>query len=74
MKTYNNKQTRDVGPILVGCWADAVDGGPKINQFKYWVSVCDTVHWRWLYFHVVWCLMITVVKYKDELAVFIGAC
>ena len=22
---------------------------------------CGTVYWRWLYFHVVWCLMIAVV-------------
>ena len=22
-------------------------------------SACGTVYWRWLYFHVVWCLMIS---------------
>ena len=31
------QQTRDVGPMLVRYWVDAVDGGPKFNQ--HWVNV-----------------------------------
>ena len=27
-----NQQNRDVGPTLVYCWADVVDGGPTVNQ------------------------------------------
>ena len=51
-------------------WVDAVDGGPKFNQ--QWVKIrvglqCGTVYWRWLYFHVVWCLMIAVVSTRIKL-------
>ena len=28
---------------------------------------CGTVYWRWLYFHVVWCLMIAVVSTRIKL-------
>ena len=31
------KQTRDIHPVLVECWASVVDGGPTFNQ--QWVNV-----------------------------------
>ena len=31
------QQTRDVGPMLVRYWVEAIDGWPKLNQ--HWVNV-----------------------------------
>ena len=33
------QQTRDVGPVLVRYWVDAIDGGPKLNQHQVFMLI-----------------------------------
>ena len=65
------QQTRDVGPMLVRYWVDAVDGGPKFNQ--HWVNVSRGSAVRHcvmalvILVCIVWCLMIAVVTTRIKL-------